>query len=93
MARGEVTGRKPRVGASGKKKRRPARAPPTAMFSIPSFCLAHGISESFFYKLREKGLGPQLTMLGARVFITHESAARWRAEREAATAIASTAAE
>jgi len=61
------------------------RGPPTAVFSIKSFCGAHGISEAFYFKLREQGQGPREMRLGTRVFITHESAARWRIEREAAT--------
>ena len=71
----------------------PIRGPPTALFSIKSFCIAHGISEGFYFKLREQGHGPQELRLGTRVFITHESAQRWRAEREAATAAATVAAE
>jgi hypothetical protein len=68
----------------------PIRGPPspTAVFSIKSFCAAHGISEGFYFKLRELGQGPREMRLGARVFITFESAERWRIEREAATAAA-----
>ena len=72
------------------RQRTPARAPPTCLFTIKSFCLGHGISESFYHELRKQGLGPKEMRLGARVFITHEAAAEWRAEREAAC---STAAE
>jgi len=64
------------------------RGPPTAVFSIASFCLAHGISEAFYFKLREQGQGPREMRLGSRVFITHESAERWRLEREIATTAA-----
>jgi hypothetical protein len=88
MARAEITGRKPRAITGEKKKRHGVRAPPTAMFSIKSFCVAHQLSESFFHDLRKRGLGPRLTMIGARVFITHEAAAAWRAEREAASTAA-----
>jgi hypothetical protein len=56
------------------------------MFSIPSFCEAHGISQSFFYQLRAEGLGPDVLRLGARIFVTHEAASRWRRAREKATA-------
>jgi hypothetical protein len=62
--------------------------PPTAVFSIASFCIAHGISEAFYFKLKSQGQGPREMRVGSRVFITHESAARWRIEREAATAAA-----
>jgi len=75
MARAEITGRKP-------------CATDTAVdaFSIASFCQRHGISESFFHKLKAKGLGPVTMRVGARTLISAEAAARWRREREAATA-------
>jgi predicted DNA-binding transcriptional regulator AlpA len=76
----------PRAAVSKKRRERAKKAPPTALFNITSFCLAHGISESFFYELRKQGLGPRELKLGSRVFITHESASEWRAQREAATA-------
>ena len=91
MARGEVSGRKPQECAPASRKKPPARGPPapTAMYSIASFCLAHGISQSFYFQLKADGLGPDELHLGARVFNTHEAAARWRAVREAATATTS----
>jgi hypothetical protein len=61
------------------------RAAPTAVYSRPGFCKAHGISEAFYHKLKNQGLGPDELHLGSRVLITFESAARWRAEREKAT--------
>ena len=64
------------------------RKAPTAVFSVASFCEAHGISEAFYFKLKNQGLGPDEMRLGSRIFITHESAARWRTVREAATAAA-----
>ena len=117
MARGEVTGKKPRATAdrperkpgapradpdaieptrhdepnsNASAKATPIRGPPVppAVYTIATFCVAHAISEAFFHKLRGLGLGPQLTRVGSRVFITFESAARWRAEREAATTAA-----
>jgi hypothetical protein len=53
-------------------------------FTIPEFCRAHRISESFYYKLRPLGLGPQEKRVLDKVLITHEAAARWRARRERA---------
>lgn len=90
MARGKISDKKPEQSTkrSGKGKREIPRADPTALFSIKSFCLAHQISEGFYFQLRDGGLGPDELRLGTRVFITFESAARWRAEREAATAAA-----
>jgi hypothetical protein len=121
MARGEITGKKPKQSAERAKRKPgaprlvdpgaiepikqgepastaptktpPIRGPPTHLFTIKSFCVAHGISEGFYFKLREQGLGPDEIRLGARVLITHEAAARWRTEREAATAVACTGAE
>ena len=65
-------------------KRPSIRGPPTsaAAYSIAAFCVAHGISESFYFKLREQGLGPREMRVGARVLISLESAERWRRERE-----------
>jgi hypothetical protein len=65
-------------------KRPPIRGPPTpaAAYSIAAFCVAHDISESFYFKLREQGLGPREMRVGARVLISLESAERWRRERE-----------
>jgi predicted DNA-binding transcriptional regulator AlpA len=72
MARPEVTGR--------------AIPHSPEAFSIPEFCAAHGISESFYYKLKTQGLGPDEMQLGARRIISKESAAVWRAQRTAETA-------
>jgi hypothetical protein len=80
VARG-ITSKKP-------TKTKPTRDPPTALYSIKSFCSAHNLSEGFFHKLCKQGLAPDVMKLGTRIFITHESAARWRAEREAATVAA-----
>ena len=64
------------------------RGPPTAVYDIKTFCLAHGISEAFYFKLRSEGRGPREMRVGRRVLITLEAAARWRIEREAATTAA-----
>jgi hypothetical protein len=116
MARGEISGKKPKLSADRAKRKPgpprlvdpgaiepakhcepessapaktpPIRGPPTHLFTIKSFCVAHGISEGFYFKLREMGLGPDELRLGARVFVTFESAARWRAQREASTTAA-----
>jgi hypothetical protein len=72
---------------AARTKAAPIRGPltPTAVYSIASFAAAFGISQSMYFKLRAEGRGPREMRLGARVFITHESAERWRIEREAAT--------
>ena len=88
MARPEVTGRKAGKRTRGLTRAGEVRAPPTAVYSVTSFCVAHGISEAFYFKLKNQGLGPDEMHLGARIFITHEAAARWRTVREAATAAA-----
>jgi hypothetical protein len=92
MARAEVTGRKPRARAAATDNVPPIRAPPPmvapACFSIKTFCLAHHLSEAMFFKMREAGIGPDVMQVGRRVLITFESAARWRAEREAAATAA-----
>jgi len=95
MARGEITGRKLRASAIADAKAHPIRGPPTppAVFTVRSFCEAHHISESFYFKLKTQRRGPREMQVGARILITFESAADWRREREAETAAASTAAE
>jgi hypothetical protein len=49
-----------------------------AMFSVPDFCEAHGISKAFFYKLHKQGKAPPICKVGARSLITAEAAAEWR---------------
>ena len=55
-------------------------------FSIATFCRRNAISESFYHKLQQQGLGPRILRLGTRTLITREAAAAWRREREAETA-------
>ena len=93
MARRANTKRKPLMGAAATSAkalltRIPPTRTPTALLSIASFCVAHGISQAFYFELRKQGLGPDLMKVGRRVFITHESAARWRQQREAASTAA-----
>src|SRR5215831_17906622 len=59
---------------------------PPGAYTISSFCVAHDLSESFYHKLRPLGLTPREMRVGSRVLISFESAAIWRAEREATTA-------
>ena len=80
MAGPEVTGRK-------------VIANQALALTIAEFCEAHRLSQSMYFKIRGQGLGPREMRVGARVLITFEAAAAWRAEREAKTAAASVAAE
>ena len=64
------------------------RTEPTAVYSRSSFCKAFGLSESFYHKLQNEGLGPVEMRVGAKVLITHESAREWCRARERATASA-----
>jgi predicted DNA-binding transcriptional regulator AlpA len=83
MVRLEGSGRKSGVG------KEPTRKEPTPRLalSIPEFCEAHGISEGMFYKMKKQnqGLTPREMKIGTRTLITFEAAAKWRAEREAAS--------
>jgi hypothetical protein len=54
-------------------------------FSIQEFCDRHGISQSFYHKLRHQGLGPRTLRLGSRVLITREDARAWRRRRTTAS--------
>ena len=62
----------------------PIRGPPLAM-SIREFCALHGISEDMFYKMQREGWEPATMKVGSRTLISHEAAADWRREREAAS--------
>ncbi|WP_338689607.1 hypothetical protein V5279_26820 [Bradyrhizobium sp. 26S5] len=53
-------------------------------YSIDEFCKRHRISVQLFYKFRDDM--PATFNVGSRVLVSREAAARWRAEREAATA-------
>jgi hypothetical protein len=53
-------------------------------YSIAAFCRRHGISEAFYFKLRQQGQGPREMRLGSRVLISREEAARWRRARSTA---------
>jgi hypothetical protein len=46
--------------------------------TISEFCQAHGISRGFFYKLKQQGLAPRITALGAKTLIMDEDGAEWR---------------
>jgi hypothetical protein len=63
------------------------RGPPVQylVYTIRQFCKIHQLSESMYYKLKALGLGPVEMEVGARRYVTAESAARWRAAREVTT--------
>jgi len=61
------------------------RDAPLGAYTIRQFSRAHGISEDMFYKMRRAGWGPATMKVGTRTLISVEAAARWRAEREAAS--------
>ena len=65
---------------------------PNLAFSIRRFCKAHNISVSYYYVLKERGLGPREIRLGRHPIITTEAAADWRREMEERTAAAEDAA-
>jgi hypothetical protein len=52
-------------------------------FTMGEFCVAHRIGLNTYYRLRKQGLGPAEIHIGTKVLITKESAARWRAARDA----------
>jgi hypothetical protein len=54
--------------------------------SIDEFCERHRISRSFFYKLKNQGLAPRVTALGARRIIIEEDEIAWRHARAAESA-------
>jgi hypothetical protein len=52
-------------------------------YSVEEFCRRHRISVQLFYKFKDDM--PLTFKIGSRVLISRESAANWRAEREAET--------
>jgi predicted DNA-binding transcriptional regulator AlpA len=88
MARREVTGRKPGVSNHLIKQSLPdpeddePNPPPRLAMSIPEFCVAVGISEDFFYKLKRQGQTPRLMKIGARTMVSVQAASDWLIERE-----------
>jgi hypothetical protein len=88
MARGEITGQKPKGQSRASVNVPPILGPPAA-YSIAAFCAAHDLSEGMYFKIRKQGLGPREMRVGSRVLITQEAAAAWRRERESETAAAS----
>lgn len=91
MSKAKVTGRRPDVSADLDPPPL-VRGPPVdrtvlqLAMSIPQFAEAHGISASMYFKMKKQGLTPREMKVGTRTLITFESAAEWRAKREAASA-------
>jgi hypothetical protein len=86
MARGEITGRKPKTD----KKKRPGKwrkkPPEAAAYTIEEFCAAHRLSPAMYFKLKTQGLGPREMEVGTRKIISGEAAADWRRAREQTSA-------
>ena len=53
------------------------------MYTINEFCEFAKISKRLFDVLKAQGLGPQLTRVGRRIFISHHTAKEWIDERRA----------
>jgi hypothetical protein len=73
MARPEITGRATLKHSTG--------PPQAAAQTIKEFCADNRISRAQYYRLKEKGLGPDETRFGDDgkiVLITQESARAWR---------------
>jgi hypothetical protein len=67
------------------KRTKRVRGPSAYAFTIQEFCDAHRISRAHYYSLQRLGQGPDEARASDRtVFITMESAARWRRQREKA---------
>ena len=62
------------------------RRKPGDLHTIPSFCVSNAISESLYYALKRRDLGPREMEVEGVVRITPQAEADWRAAREAATA-------
>jgi hypothetical protein len=75
------------MGLANQRKREESRAASldeADAYSVEEFCRKHRISVQVFYKYPD--LMPDSFYVGTRRLISREAAARWRAEREAASA-------
>ncbi len=55
-------------------------------YSVPEFCVSHGISRSMLYNMWSDGTGPRFFHAGRRRLISSEAAADWRRDMEAKAA-------
>jgi hypothetical protein len=85
MARPEVTGRKTSSVQTTIETRATGLPIERAAYTISEFCIAHRISEAFYYKIRLLGLGPRETRKLDKVTVSIEAAAEWRNPAEAET--------
>lgn len=53
-------------------------------YSIPEFCLRHGISRATYYNLRKASKAPRTMHVNGRELISVEAEADWRRECETA---------
>jgi predicted DNA-binding transcriptional regulator AlpA len=53
------------------------RGPPRLALSVPEFCEAVRISQSYFFQLMREGNGPKIMKVGSRTLISIEEAAAW----------------
>lgn len=51
-------------------------------FTIKDFCVAHSISEPFYFLLKAQGLAPREMHVKSKVLISYEAAEKWRRDRE-----------
>jgi hypothetical protein len=68
-----------------KQNNKRVTAPTTLALTIDEFCHAHRMSSEMYFKMRRQGLGRREMQVGRRRVISLESAAAWRAAREAAS--------
>jgi hypothetical protein len=52
-------------------------------FTREEFCAAHRIGRTTYHELRKSGKGPVEMRIGSKILISRESAAAWRAARDA----------
>ncbi len=48
------------------------------LYTIKGFCEQHSCSRSWIYLMWSKGLGPAVTKIGVKKFISAEAAHAWR---------------
>ena len=58
-----------------------------AAYTVAEFCTAHRISRAQYYEMKKLGEAPDEMHAKNKILISVEAAARWRMEREGATAL------
>jgi hypothetical protein len=72
----------PRRTTRAAKLRAVAPDVPRVAYTVAEFCVAHRVSQSMYYKMREAGKGPRESHAGTKILISLTNAAAWLKQTE-----------